>query len=80
MSFKMLLSATDDEELRDFYWFGYLKGWGSGSIKKLRWETIDRRARAILSEASDQKINEKNQMPMDAALHELMERRCQERV
>jgi hypothetical protein len=32
--FRALLAATKDEDLEDYYWFGYLTGWRSGSIKK----------------------------------------------
>jgi integrase len=78
--FQALLEATQDEDLKDYYWFGYLTGWRSGSIKKLEWEDVDMKRRTILSRAEDQKTGEKNFMPMDEELYGVIERRWKRRT
>lgn len=39
--FLALLDGTDDEDLKDFWTFGYYLGWRKGSIEALEWTDFD---------------------------------------
>src|SRR5206468_3455438 len=39
--FNALLNATENEDYRDFYLFGYLIGWRRKAIARMQWSNID---------------------------------------
>jgi integrase len=79
--FQALLRATKDVGLKDYYWYGYLTGWRSRSIKKLQWSSdVDMKARTILLQAEDQKTGERVFLSMDPELYSVMQRRWKRRT
>jgi len=80
--FERLLKAQNDEDLRDYYTFGYLVGWRSGSIKSLKWQTVDLHAGQIELPKLDEKSRSKNVMPIGErgdVLYDLIQRRLARR-
>ena len=64
--YRRLLEAANEvaADMADFFTFGYLTGWRSGSVKALKWETVNMQTHVLVLPKKDEKTGHKNVMPL----------------
>lgn len=76
--FAALIAATENEDYKDFYRYGFLIGWRRAAVAGLKWDSIDRKRGTLTLPWSLDKTKEGNKLPLGSAgeaLHDLIEKR-----